>query len=636
MCGVVGIIHNGNQYYQSIARAMMDTIKHRGPADDGIYAFDNCVLGHVRLSIVDIANGKQPMINENKGLGVVFNGEIYGYRDIKSKLSRQGWGFQTNSDTEVLLALYQKYGDEMLKHLPGMFGFALWDDNEKLLLCARDRFGEKPFYYAEGEKGEFIFASEIKAILATGLVKPQLDLDQVWHFLNYSYVYPTRTMYKNIHALPPAHKLVWKDGKICVERYWDLPKTNLMISENEAVEEFTRLFKQAVQRQLVADVPVGAFLSGGLDSGSVVAVASQFVPKLTTVSFSFRDGVDESKIARSMAERYNTNHIEIRDIDFDVSEMLYKMQSIFDEPFADPAAIPAYLIAKEARKYAKVVLTGDAGDELLGGYDRRYRALWYMRRYSQNRYSNFSRKMYLKHKYFLLRGRRKLRRCLSSMNRNNDFLMNTDIRDTEIQLSALNILAEDSIVDIVNYTRQKGRMLSDELGRYLGLKTPDNDYLIREGFLQQTELDNALRVDIMDYLPGNGFLKTDRTTMAVSLESRTPFCDVDLAEFCISLPFDLKVRGREDKYILRKSMQDMWTPAVKKCVKNGFSPPFSKWLQEKKVVEMKQHLLHDRKSKLFEILNFDGVQKVCAENHVWPVWSLLQLALWLDTHPYEI
>lgn len=335
-----------------------------------IVFFDNCALGHTRLSIVDIKSGQQPMVKRN--LGLVFNGEIYGYKELRKGLLKRGISFETNSDTEVILAMYQCHGQRMMSYLPGMFAFAVWDDESQTLFCARDRFGEKSFYYAFGKNGEFIFASEIKAILASGLVEPVLDYGQLWQYMNYSYVYPTRTIYKNIHILPPVHTLALKNGIIEIERYWHLPETNTDITENEAVEEFKRLFQKAVERQLVADVPIAAFLSGGLDSGSVVAMAAQFVPRLTTISFAFREGIDESIVARTMAERYNTNHIEIRDIDIDISEMLEKMQQVFDEPFADPAAIPAYLISKEARKHAKVVLTGDAGDEMLGGYDRRY------------------------------------------------------------------------------------------------------------------------------------------------------------------------------------------------------------------------------------------------------------------------
>ncbi len=635
MCGIAGIIHTRQKDYRSITRAMIDTIRYRGPDGNGVYEFEHAALGHVRLSIVDIKSGIQPMLSTEKDIGLVFNGEIYGYKDIRVDLKATGYTFRTNSDTEVLLALYQKYGSGMMKYLPGMFAFALWDESKEQLFCARDRFGEKPFYYAFGRNGEFIFASEIKAILASGLVDPILDYDQVWQYVNYSYVYPTRTMYQNIYTLPPAHTLFFKDGNVKVERYWHLPTTNKDITEPEAVEEFKRLFKQAVERQLVADVPVGAFLSGGLDSGSVVAMASEFVPKLTTISFAFREGMDESPIAKTMAERYHTNHIEIRDIDFDVAEMLGKMQQIFDEPFADPAAVPAYLIAKEARKHAKVVLTGDAGDELLGGYDRRYRALMYMRRYKKSCMHPIIRKEFLRSEKLYHRVIRKIRKSIGLL-QVHPLALERSLRDVDIRLQATKMMQEDT-KDIIEYVRKNGQMLPDYWQKQLEMVEPKEDYRIHDGFLAAEDLDNALRVDLQDYLPGNGFLKTDRTTMAVSLESRTPFCDVDLAEFCISLPFEFKVNGTQDKYILRKAMNDSWTEPVRQGVKNGFSPPFGKWLREKKVQEMEAYYLGDKTRKIFQVLSYDGTQKLMqSKKYIWPEWSLLMLSMWMETHPCQL
>lgn len=634
MCGIVGIIHNRQQDYKFMTRAMMDAVKHRGPDEDGLHEFANAILGHVRLSIVDLKSGHQPMVSGDNNIGLVFNGEIYGYKDIRDSLVSTGYNFSTNSDTEVILALYQKYGFGLMKYLPGMFAFALWDESKEQLFCARDRFGEKPFFYAIGRNGEFIFASEIKAIIASGLVDPVLDKTQLWQYLNYSYVYPTRTMYSNIYTLPPAHTLTYHDGNISVERYWNLPEVNTSITEQEAVEEFRRLFFQAVKRQLVADVPVGAFLSGGLDSGSVVAAAARLVSDVTTISFAFPEGIDESHVARSMAERYNTNHIEISDMQFDIADLLKKMQTVFDEPFADPAAIPAYLIAKYAREHVKVVLTGDAGDELLGGYDRRYRALMYARQYRQSLMPLLLRKKWLKGKWYFERINRKIANNLGYISSNESILQGANIRDTEIRILATD-MAIDNPSDLIKYCRDRSQMMSLEWQNRIGLNIPDLlDYRIDTGFLSSEELANAIRVDLQDYLPGNGFLKTDRTTMAVSLESRTPFCDKDLAEFCISLPFNFKVHGREDKYILRKAMGDMWTEPVRRGVKNGFSPPFGKWLQQKDVSDMQEHYLGDRARKIFELLSFDGVQALRKEKTLtWPIWSLLQLSMWLESHP---
>lgn len=526
----------------------------------------------------------------------------------------------------------------MIEHLPGMFAFGMWDDEKQELFCARDRFGEKPFYYAIGKNGEFVFASEIKAILASNLVEPVLDYEQLWRFLKYSYVYPTRTIYSNIHTLPPAHTLVYANGAIKVERYYHLPTENTKITEHEAVEEFRRLFRQAVRRQLVADVPVAAFLSGGLDSGSVVAVASEMMPQLTTISFAFREGKDESFIARTMAKRYRTNHIELLDLDADISGMLEKMQSIFDEPFGDPAAIPAYYMSKAAREHAVVVITGDAGDELVGGYESRYNLLAYIK---QMRHSAIPIELLRKYLWYDKKVRDKVRSILLKRGITNQNMLDLQDRgysDVLRRLSASYQLNDD-IKNSAQWNRSRYFATEDADLDALGLhsSTISYDYLITDGFLSGEALDNAIRGDIHDYLPGDGFVKTDRTAMAVSLESRTPFCDKDLSDFCISLPFSMKVRGNKNKYILRKAFADKWTPPVKRGVKNGLGAPFWKWLEDEKVVEMKQYYLSDKGRRVFDILPYDVVQGMMqTKGSSWAAWCLLQFSMWLESHPCNL
>jgi len=311
------------------------------------------------------------------------------------------------------------------------------------------------------------------------------------------------------------------------------------------------------------------------------------------------------------------------------------MQRIFDEPFADPAAIPAYLIAKEVRKYAKVVLTGDAGDELTGGYDRSYRALMYMRRYQKSRIHPIIRKEFLRIERFYHRVIRNIRKSIGIL-QIHPLVLERNLRDVDIRLQATRMMKEDT-KDIIEYVRKNGQMLPEYWHKQIELMAPREDYRIYDGFLDPGALDNAIRVDLQDYLPGNGFLKTDRTTMAVSLESRTPFCDVDLAEFCICLPFDLKVKGNQDKYILRKAMEDMWTEPVRQGVKNGFSPPFDKWLRDKRVQEMEAYYLKDKDRKIFQLLSYTGIQALIgSKKYIWSEWSLLLLSMWLEKHPCQL
>lgn len=638
MCGIAGIVdYRLRQENQCRVQSMMDVIRYRGPDGNGIDEMGGCTLGHVRLSIVDIVGGRQPMRNHNGYIGLVFNGEIYGYKEIRRGLAGAGYPFHTQGDTEVILALYEKYGREMMSYLPGMFAFAIWDEQRQELFAARDRFGEKPFYYAFGYHGEFIFASEIKAILASGLIDPEIDKSQVAWYLNMSYINPMKTVYKNIYTLPPAHSLYYRDGELSVVRYWSLPQTISSLSDMEAVEGFKELFERSVRRQLVADVPVCAFLSGGLDSGTVVAVASEYTSKLTTLSFAFREGsVDESAAARSMAERYGTNHIELQDADFDIAELLWKMQEVFDEPFADPAAIPAYLIAKYAHEHAKVVLTGDAGDEVLGGYSTSYRSFLYKHMYRRRSKAcrTAERLLYLSGQ-FAYRARRSVMRRIGIRGECAESPRELDMRIRMTAMDMADVKGEKKDLELY---RARRHMLSDEWNRKLLGGSFDDVPMDMDGYLGEGALDDIIRLDLREYLPGNGLVKTDRTTMAVSLESRTPFLDVNLAEFCIAQPFHRKVRGSGgDKWMLRAAFEDKWTAPVKTAVKNGFAPPFGLWLQKPGVKKLREEYLEDSSAKIYQLglVQHDAVQELIREQRsmAWPMWSLLQLAMWCDRHP---
>lgn len=632
MCGIAGIVGvnvNSERYSEVIPR-MLGKIKHRGPDANGEAYFSSCALGHVRLSIVDLVNGKQPMYDDSGNNCIVFNGEIYGYRDIKKQLA---YPFKTNSDTEVLIALYKKYRENMMEYVPGMFAFAIWDEAHKSLFCARDRFGEKPFFYAIGKGGEFVFASEIKAIISTGLIDPVIDYDQLNHFLSYSYIYPTKTIYKNIFTLPPAHFLKLSNGELQVKRYFSLPPTQESLCEEEAIERFSYLFKQAVKRQLVADVPVGAFLSGGLDSGTVVALAADLVPKLTTVSFGFKGGVNELSIARTMAHKYDTNHIELTDIDFDIAELMYTAQNFYDEPMADPASIPAYLISKHAREHVKVVLTGDAGDELLGGYDLKYRALCYAQELTDK--NILLREFLLNSFYKVAKGVRRFIQNVGLYSKDPSIrLQEPHYHDIFIWQRAFE-WAKEKPSQVVDFMRMKNRSVQQDIIDGLTLYSREcENYLLDDGFLSnENDPDNSLRLDMQEYLPGNGMRKTDRTTMAVGLESRTPFLDIDLAKFCISLPFNLKVNKNKDKYILRRSYSDRWTKEVRNGIKNGFAAPIYLWMRRKSFVNLEEEYLGNRSRKIFYLINYKKLQQIRKERkHLFLIWEFLHLSMWLEMH----
>lgn len=370
MCGIAAIVAPGAERFLTNLQAMTGVLSHRGPDGHGHALFPGCALGHTRLSIIDLAGGAQPMYGPDRLTAVTFNGEIYGYDELKRGLS--DYPFVTRSDTEVILALYHRLGPRALKRLPGMFAFALWDEAEQTLFCARDRFGEKPLYYAFGNKGELLVASEIKALLASGMIEPELDLEALGHYLVYLYIHPHRSVYKNIFTLPPAHYLVWKDGELSVRPYWKLPEVDKSMSEEQAVETFRELLERAVARQLVADVPVGILLSGGLDSSTIVALAAKRSSKVLSFAFGFGDNINELPYAQAVAEMHGTDHHVLTDEGTRISDLIWRMAEVYDEPFGDSSCIPTYLLSGLCREHVKVVLSGDGGDELLVGYD-----FWY-------------------------------------------------------------------------------------------------------------------------------------------------------------------------------------------------------------------------------------------------------------------
>lgn len=607
MCGISGIVALSTPIkdYHVQLENMIKTIKHRGPDEQGQYFFsEDCALGHARLSIVDLKTGQQPMLTPDQTIGVTFNGELYGYQEIRKTLD---YPFRTNSDTEMMLGLYRKYGEEMVSYVPGMFAFALWDSQERKLICARDRFGEKPFYYAIGARGEFIFASEIKAILATGLVSPILDQEMLAYYMQHLYVHPTRTIYKNIFTLPPAHMLVYQKGKITKSRYWKLPATNFTITLAEAKDQFTELFSNAVRKQLVADVPVGAFLSGGLDSSTITAFASRFVPRLKTFSFAFEGGLNESGFALEVATKYGTDHTELSTTKFNVAEILQKINSVYDEPFADSSNVPTYVLAGLAKEYTSVVLTGDGGDELLGGY-----AQWYQPLHAMSSLRSSS-KSYVT--WFL-----QLVASLLTLKKRRAWYLYKGLR-----------LSKQYASTMIAHESQNTYFSQADISN-LGLPTAQiASYPAWKGV---NTLDDAMRMDIENYMSGDILVKTDRAAMAHGLELRAPFLDVNFAEFCISLPHALKISQKEEKIIMREACGLLWPESVQKRSKQGFGAPVKKWLTLPGVQELKKEYLFNTNAKLWSIIPFTSSEELIKKN-TYQTWILLVLSMWAETHSFN-
>jgi asparagine synthase (glutamine-hydrolysing) len=584
MCGIVGIAgSNSLKALEPVVKKMAACIMHRGPDDEGFLLLDNCLLGHRRLSIVDLVSGKQP-ITSPFGTSIIFNGEFYGYKSVKQETE---YPYVTTSDTEVILALYHKYGaDKFIEHVKGMFSFAIWDEPKKELFAARDRFGEKPFYYAYTKNGELIFASELKAITATGLIDTTLNNEAVVHFLKHLYVHPRHTIYKNVFVLPPAHYLIYKEGKTTVLPYWKLPKEQLKITYEDAVKEFSRLLKKSVEQQMVADVTVGCFLSGGIDSSTVAALSASVTnKKLTTISFSFGNDKEDLYFSRQIAKKYNTENIELHQSDYDIAAWFEKMAAVYDEPFADSSNIPTYLISKMAAEKLKVVLTGDGADELLGGYTSWYQPIYNLQNPSgiKGRLKNITKK-----------------------------ILHPHYRNERIENLHLNQNTYFSDSDVT------------KLCRFTAGKTFDK-------FMHQpyNTVDAAMRMDLQDYMPGDILVKTDRAAMANSLELRAPFLDVAFAEFCIALPEEYKITNNTTKRILKESCGSLLTPDILSRKKSGFGAPVTAWLNQPKMLALKNDVLLNPNSKIYTLLDYNAC-KPFINASTYQTWILLTFALWLN------
>lgn len=601
MCGIVGIVSENADSHRPTVERMKKAIGHRGPDGHGTTVFPNCILGHVRLSVIDIAGGTQPMRSPSGSHAITFNGEIYNFIELKAALD---YDFRSRSDTEVLLALYESHGASFPSMLSGMFAFALWDDGEQRLFCARDRFGEKPFFHGRGRNGEFVFASELKAIVASGLVDLALDRESLAQYLQRLYVPSNRTIYGNVRPLLPAHDMVFEKGTLRSAPYWELP-TEGELGLEDATEQFRALFEKAVERQLIADVDTGAFLSGGLDSSSIVAMASKYNERLKTFSFGFDGDRSELPFAREVAERYGTEHHEFVDDELPLAELLLQMQEVYDEPFADSSNIPTYVLSRHAREHVKVVLSGDGGDELLGGYTSWYRPLWYM---GQGGVATAA-------KYFLARIVAKLLRTFTSV----------EARDLQ-QFIVGQYLRRNS-PSVVEARWAQGKYFTDRELLDFGLPSPPGPPPT-EG---NGTLNDALRLDLVDYMPGDILTKVDRASMAHGLEVRAPFLDPDFASFCISLPASLKIDSSTEKRIMREALGHLWPPSLNARPKQGFGAPVDRWLKRDDMRRLKRDYLQDGSKKIFELLEAERIAPH-ADGEDYRTWILLVLSAWMEAN----
>ncbi|WP_447979448.1 asparagine synthase (glutamine-hydrolyzing) [Candidatus Nitrospira bockiana] len=578
MCGIAGVYNFRSQAPVEAfqIRQMINLIEHRGPDDEGIVVDGSVGLGHRRLSIIDLSTGRQPIGNEDRTVWIVFNGEIYNHHELRSNLELKNHAFTTKTDTEVIVHLYEEHGTECVRYLRGMFAFAIWDSKLRRLLLARDRFGKKPLYYSETSYGDLVFGSEIKSLLLTEGIKREINCQAMDDYLHLLYVPGPQTMFSGIHKLPAGHTLVCTPSTFEIKQYWDLSyePAERQRSITDYCEEFKALFDEAVEVRLESDVPLGAFLSGGLDSSAVVEVMTRkSKARVVCAAVGFDDEyTNELPYAREVAEHLNAEYHEYT-VSAGVRDLLSKLTWHFDEPFGDSSAIPTYWVCAVARRSVTVALSGDGGDEVLGGYSRHMQTL---NSESLNRLPGSIRK-------FLslalnaswpssVPGRRFAINALASpkeaaVARHYDYILTKDIRASI-------------------YSREVLEALDGYDGREIF-----REYYQKCGALDV--LDKALYLDLKTYLVDDILIKVDRMSMAHGLEVRCPFLDHRLVEFVANAPRFIKINGRERKYLLRLAEKDRLPEHVFKRPKHGFSPPIKKWLMNE-LKEMVEDVLFDK------------------------------------------
>jgi asparagine synthase (glutamine-hydrolysing) len=608
MCGIAGFIDAQREYADQLIERMCQVIHHRGPDDQGTWVGDGVALGMRRLAIIDLASGQQPIFNEDGSVLVVFNGEIYNYQELKQTLQERGHHFRTNSDTEVIVHAYEEYGIDTPKYLHGMFAFAIWDQKHRRLLAARDRFGKKPFnYYWDGQR--LIFGSEIKSILQAGIPREinPIALDE---YLVYKYVPSPNTLFKNVMKLPAAHVLIYEDGHISLKRYWDLSfAPTCHDDEATALERIRDLIQDAVKVRLMSEAPLGAFLSGGIDSSVIVGFMSQMMSQpVKTFSVGFEEqNYSELPYARKVAEHFGTEHHEIL-VGPDHIAVLPQLIWAYDEPFGDSSMLPTYYVSKLAREHVTVALTGDGGDEIFAGYWS-YKHEWF-----DNHIPWLARRILSLGSHLMpdgMRGKRRLR------NLNNDLATRyaRRIMIPRTQMYQAEFLAQ--LCDHNPYERQVNQ------------------------FQAVSHLDTVTQyqhLDAHNYLTDDILVKVDKASMFNSLETRTPLLDQHLVEYVAALQPARRMHKGTLKYLLKKIAADLLPPEILTRKKQGFAIPMSYWFRNA-WAGYASETLESSQAQQRGIFNPEYVHNLLKAHkdtnlvdHSSTIWSLLCLELWFQTY----
>ena len=628
MCGIAGYWNHASGAPASlgIIQAMTRTLTHRGPDDEGYLVEGSLALGMRRLAVIDLAGGHQPVANEDRSVHVVFNGEIYNHSELRRELRARGHGFRTRSDTEAIVHAFEEWGPECVERFNGMFALAVWDSRRSRLFLARDRLGIKPLYVFHGPHG-VVFASELKGVICAPWVPVEWDLEAVDDFLTYEYVPTPRTIVSGVEKVAPATSLLYRagSGHPVRRRYWRLEPGDAAAESPQALTRQLRArMADSVRRRLIADVPLGVFLSGGVDSSIIVALMSEATPgSVRSFSMGFRDrSYSELEYSRLVAERFDTRHREEL-VTPEVVDLAGQLAGYFDEPFADVSAFPTFMVSRMARKEVTVILSGDGGDELFAGYDHYTAHRW------ATRLRWLSERQGWRIVDALLERLPPTQRKKGMVNKAKRFAEGLR-RPADLEQARWWVFWDLAQRRAIYHRSLRERLADrDPFGFYRGRLAEAS----AAGF---RGLQRQLYADVTGYLPDDILVKVDRMSMAVSLEARVPFLDHELVEHAMSIPDGLKLRGRQTKWILKRAHSDVLPPAILRRGKEGFSIPMKNWLRGP-LKPMLMELLGESRVRERGWFGASEVRRLVdehsrgRENHAHRLWCLMSLELSLDT-----
>ncbi|MCF6324174.1 MAG: asparagine synthase (glutamine-hydrolyzing) [Gammaproteobacteria bacterium] len=621
MCGIAGFTRFNHPMGDiDSLKAMGHAIFHRGPDAGGEYLDDYIGLAHRRLSIIDLSEaGNQPMTSIDKQMVIAFNGEIYNFIELREELEQQGHSFKTHTDTEVILALYQQHGEACLEKLNGMFAFALWDKQRKQLFIARDRIGKKPLYYFQ-QDGRFAFASEIKALLELSDIPRDIRLDAVYDFFAYQYIPDPKSIFQHIHKLPPGHHMTINADGIKIQQYWDISLKHICTaSESQLTEELLAITTRCTKRRMMSDVPLGAFLSGGIDSSGIVALMAQLSDTpVKTCSIGFDEKrFNETAFAQIVADQYKTEHHELT-VHQNVKDNLEKIVRFFDEPFADPSLVPTYFVSELARQQVTVAIAGDGGDEVFAGYEK------YTIDDIENRLRTKFPRWIRKNIFPALANL--LARSNSTVCRKGKTLL------TSLSLEpAMGFYLSNAQIDDRHWNALVKPTVKQKLNNYHPSKLTTDVYESSDG---QDHLAKILYTDMKTYLPGGILVKVDRMSMANSLEVRAPLLDKEVIEFSSTLPSNLKFNKGEKKYILKEAFKPLLPDDILYRKKMGFSVPLASWLRGELKELTEDYLFRKSNGGIQQFFNMDVVKELWSQHqnakmdHSNLLWSMLMFQMW--------